>query len=288
MHDTGLLVASIKRGGLDWLSRLLDELVGVGYEGTLETLTGHDARDREPVLGPAITAAVYAASDQLVRPESLCDGLAGYLRNCGVQVLTGHRVHGLRLAGDHVVLDTGGGPLTARRSVLATGVDTNRLLRPLGYRLPIIGAKGYSLTLAGTAPGAKPRSALYLSEVKVGISPYQDSLRVGGFFELGARSAAIAPRRIEQLMTAPGPYFRDWRGIYDPAAIAPWAGLRPTTPDSLPFIGPVPGARNLYVAAGHGMLGMTLAPATGALLAELITNGKAPAALQPFAILRPS
>lgn len=283
-HDGGLLVASIRASGLDWLLRLGDELARVGYPRDLQTLTGDVAREREPALGPAIIQAAYAAADRRVRPESLCQGLAAYLRNSGVDLFTGRPAQRLRPGDDHVVVDTNDGPVVARSAVLATGVDTNRLLRPLGHRLPIIGAKGYSITIG--YPGVRPRSALYLSEAKVGLSPYHDAVRIGGFFELGARSTVTVPDRVEHLMAAPKAYLRDWRVVEDLAGVHAWAGLRPSTPDSLPFIGAVPGVRNLFIAAGHGMLGMTLAPTTGALLARLIVDGKPPGALRPFAVLR--
>ena len=283
-HDAGLLVASIKASGLDWLLRLGHELARVGYARELQTLTGDAAREREPALGPAVIQAAYATADSYVRPESLCQGLAAYLRDCSVDLFTGRPAQRLHPADNHVVVDTSAGSVVARAAVLATGVGTNRLLRPLGHRLPIIGAKGYSIT-SGYG-GARPRSALYLSEAKVGISPYHDAVRIGGFFELGARSTVTVPDRVEQLMAAPKAYLRDWRVLEDPAGVHAWAGLRPSTPDSLPYIGAVPGVPNLYVAAGHGMLGLTLAPTTGALLARLIVDGKASAPLRPFAVLR--
>lgn len=284
MHHTGLLAVSVKPGGLDWLLRLFDELTHSGYTGQLETLSGDAARDREPALGHTITGAAFAATDRHVRPESLCQGLAAYLRDSGVEISTGRAAQRLYPSRDQIVIETSGGRLASRSVVLATGVSTNELLRPLGVRLPIIGAKGYSVTILGTREG--PRSALYLSEAKVGLSPYQGATRIGGFFELGARSTLLVPRRIEQLLAAPRPYLQDWCGRPDDSALQAWAGLRPSTPDSLPFIGAVPGVPNLYVAAGHGMLGLTLAPATGALLAGLIVEGNAPAHLRPFAAIR--
>lgn len=286
MHDSGLLVTSVKPDGLEWMTRLSHELAQVGYSGVLEPLTGDEARVREPMLAASIKGAVYAASDRHLRPESLCDGLADHLRGRRVQLLTEAPVRSIEPGRDRIVLSTRRGVIRARDVVLAAGGGTNRLLRPFGRRLPILGAKGYSITVTRSKP--KLRSALYLADVKMGVSAYDGALRVGGFFELGARSAAVAPRRIRQLMAVPGRYLRDWHMPFDSPVVQTWAGARPTTPDSLPFIGAVPGVRNLYLAAGHGMLGVTLAPATGTLIAALVLDGASADELEPFAIGRDS
>ena len=83
------------------------------------------------------------------------------------------------------------------------------MLRDLGVRVPLLGARGYSVTLRGS--GTPPRHALYLAEAKLGLSPFRDSLRIAGVFELGA-SDAEAPRGVgERLIAAARPYLRSWR-----------------------------------------------------------------------------
>jgi D-amino-acid dehydrogenase len=283
-QDAGLLVAAMSAEGLAWLRKLFDERASAGRSGRLELLDGDAARDLEPALGDAVAAAAYTAADRCVRPETLCQGLAARIVSRGATVRTGTAVRGLRSEPGGIVAETAAGELRAGSAIVATGIDANSLLRPLGPTLPIVAAKGYSITLRGT--GARPARPLYLPEPKVGCSPYRDALRIGGFFELGATSAAVKASRIEHLLAVAQRYLREWRPREDelagPLAVA-WAGSRPSTPDSLPFIGAVPGARGVYVAAGHGMLGMTLAPATGALLTELIMGRHVPA-LRPFGV----
>jgi D-amino-acid dehydrogenase len=140
-------------------------------------------------------------------------------------------------------------------------------------------ARGYSVTLPGA--GTPPRHALYLAEAKIGLSPYEDGVRVAGVFELGAKSAEAPRDAGEKLLAAARPYLDGWRPEQD-AAIVTWAGLRPMTSDGLPVVGRLPGSRGVFVAAGHGMLGVTLAPATAALLAPLVLDGAAAAELAPF------
>jgi D-amino-acid dehydrogenase len=175
--------------------------------------------------------------------------------------------------------------LEAGQVVIAAGAATAPLLAPLGVRLPLIGAKGYSIDLEGA--GDAPRMALYLSEPKLGVSPFAAGVRVAGVFELPGRSASVTPARIAQLITDTVPYLASWRPAPgEPASTAGWAGLRPQTPDGLPLLGPLDGLPGLYVASGHGMLGVTLAPATGLAIADMIQSGRVPAELEPFRPLR--
>jgi D-amino-acid dehydrogenase len=100
-------------------------------------------------------------------------------------------------------------------------------------------------------------------------------------FELGARTADAPPDAGARLIAAARPYLAGWSPDVD-APVEAWAGLRPATPDGLPLIGALPGLEGAYLATGHGMLGVTLAPATAALLAPLVLEGRAAPELAPF------
>jgi D-amino-acid dehydrogenase len=176
-------------------------------------------------------------------------------------------------------LETTSGPVAAHRLVVAAGLPTAPLLRRLGVRVPLVGARGYSVTLAGR--GTPPRHALYLAEAKLGLSPFDGVVRVAGVFELGARNEEVSPAVGERLLAAARPYLGGWQPDPD-GPVEAWAGLRPATPDGLPLIGALPGLDGIYLATGHGMLGVTLAPATANLLAPLVLEGRAAPELAPF------
>jgi D-amino-acid dehydrogenase len=176
-------------------------------------------------------------------------------------------------------LETSAGVELADRVVISAGLPTVTLLRRLGVRVPLVGARGYSVTLAGR--GTPPRHALYLAEAKLGLSPYTGGVRIAGVFELGARDAEASPDAGARLIAAARPYLDGWSPDAD-APVEAWAGLRPATPDGLPLIGALPGLEGAYLATGHGMLGVTLAPATAALLAPLVLEGRAAPELAPF------
>ena len=110
--------------------------------------------------------------------------------------------------------------------VIAAGLQTVGLLRGLGVRLPLGGARGYSVTVVGR--GTPPRHALYLAEAKLGLSPFDGGVRVAGVFELGARNTDVAAGTGARLLAAARPYLGGWQPDSDEPAEA-WAGLRPST-----------------------------------------------------------
>jgi D-amino-acid dehydrogenase len=104
---------------------------------------------------------------------------------------------------------------------------------------------------------------------------------VAGVFELGRSDTEANARRIDAMLETVRPYFVDWHPVRSEDSVA-WAGLRPTSPDGLPLIGPAPANPSVVLATGHGMLGVTLAPATAALVAPLVLDGRLDPALVPF------
>ena len=131
-----------------------------------------------------------------------------------------------------------------------------------------------------------PRTALYLCEPKIGVSGYDGGVRIAGTFELPGRDLSVDRKRVGYILDDTLPFIRGWKPAPGEAEQQGWAGFRPATPDSLPLLGPIPGQSGLFVAAGHGMLGVTLAPATGAAVADMVTTGDVPAWLAPMAPAR--
>ena len=161
--------------------------------------------------------------------------------------------------------------------VVATGAWSRSLGRRLGLRLPVLGAKGYSIVLPRLDP--HPRRSLYLAERKVALNPHADALRVSGTLELVDEDLSINMRRVNAVLRGA----RAMVALPDPLPVLElWRGLRPCTPDGLPLIGRARGFRNLWLATGHQMTGLKTAPATGRLLAELMAGEKASFDPAPF------
>jgi D-amino-acid dehydrogenase len=279
-HADGLLAVAQSDDGLHWFDLVFDELRALGFEGGLERLDGDGARALEPALGSAVRVATRTTIDRHVDPTSLADGLAAWLAANGGEVRERSRATGLAAsaAGWAVALE-GDDRVEGSHVVLCTALATGRLVRPLGVSVPILPAKGYSITVPMPEPAVG--LPLYLCEPKLGLSPLERGLRIAGFFEIGARDSSPSARRARQLVGDTRGFLAHPEQLRADPADSGWAGFRPSTPDSLPLIGPAGPRSGLLLATGHGMLGITLAPATGMAVAELV-SGRAPAWVEPF------
>jgi D-amino-acid dehydrogenase len=180
-----------------------------------------------------------------------------------------------------VVGTTSGAELTCDTVVVAAGFASRRLLALADVDLPLEAARGTSITAVGD--GLPPSHPLKLSEHMVACSPFGNSVRLSGAFDLGVRHSRVDRRRLDAVVNNGLRYLESWR----PSQIEiEWTGHRPTAPDDLPVIGPVPGRDGLYVATGHGTLGVTLGPATGGLVAREIVDREPQDLLSPFRITR--
>ena len=164
----------------------------------------------EPALDRArVGTGLYARVDRFVRPEELTAGLAERLRAEGVEIHEGCELRTLARRTGGWALETTSGPMAAQRIVVAAGLTTAPLLRRLGVRIPLMGARGYSVTIAGR--GTPPRHALYLAEAKLGLSPFDGGVRVAGVFELGASNEDTSSAVGERLLAAARPYLAGWQ-----------------------------------------------------------------------------
>jgi len=282
MHESGLLIATLSEETLEEYAGLLETAKTAGYAGEVQLLGKEALLRMEPALSDAVVGAVHAKDDLHVRPDTLLSGLASYLAARDVQILEDAEVYGLEPAGKGGwLVPTSREKLAADRVVVAAGMWSSELLAKLGMRIPLEAGKGYSVTARGR--GTKPRHAMKLAEPNVACSPFEEAVRISGIFELGSRDLSVNRRLLEGVLRAASVFLRDW--VMEEPRFE-WAGMRPTTPDDLPLIGAVPGFEHLYVATGHGMLGVTLAPATAAALAPLVLEDHTVPELEPFRLDR--
>ena len=281
-YQHGLLFAYRDPKALAYDHRALDLLRPFGLDPP-PILGGDAAREREPALGDAIVGGFHLPDERHLRPDDLTRALAERLAADGADLRphtpaigfdadrSGGRVRGVR---------TPGGAIPAGAVLLAAGAWTPGVARLLDrrVRLPIEAGKGYGLDYA---PPPRPVGApIYLHEARVAVTPLAGLVRLAGTMEFSGLNARLVPNRIAAIARAGAAALRDWPP--DPARATHWTGPRPMTPDGLPAIGLVPGWENVAVAAGHAMLGITLAPATAEAVADLLTTGDAPPTLRPF------
>lgn len=232
----------------------------------------------EPALRPGAAGGFWHRADRHLRPERLMESWKQAALRAGVELREGITALGFRREGDRIAaVRTDAGEFAADQVVMAAGAWTTPLARKAGIRLPIQPGKGYSRT--HPLSGRPPTVPCYFYERRVVVTPFADGVRVGGTMEFAGFDLSLHPDRLEALRHAAA------AGLAEPPAAAPcepWAGLRPMSPDDLPLIGRAPGGFNLWIASGHGMLGLTAAAATGRLLAELVTGRRPHIDPRPF------
>ena len=138
-------------------------------------------------------------------------------------------------------------------------------------------AKGYHIMLDMET---SPHTGFVCRETMVAVNPMPGGVRLAGTLELSGVNQRMSQRRLELLRQGTTRYLR---GIPEARVIETWNGLRPCTADGLPIIGPIPKTSNAFVATGHGMMGVTLGPATARSIGELIVGESTTLDLAPFA-----
>jgi len=233
---------------------------------------------REPALAESrhkLVGGTYSPDDESGDAYKFTAGLADICRGMGVQFRYGTRIRRLIAHRDHLLgVVTDGGTLNADDYdlfVLAAGSYTPLLLKPLGVRLPVYPAKGYSVTIPIENSDGAPRVAIIDDERKIVYSRLGDRLRVAGTAELTGYDTSLSGVRAHSILKAAMDLFPR---CGDASRAEFWAGLRPTTPDSVPVIGRTP-FDNLLINTGHGTLGWTMCAGAGRLVADL-ASGKVP------------
>jgi D-amino-acid dehydrogenase len=236
----------------------------------------------EPALKPGLAGGWYYEGDAHLRPDVLLKSWRQRLEDRGVTI---HEHCGfvsfVQKNGRAVAARTLAGEIPADHFVVATGALTPVLSRELGCRIPIQPGKGYSLTMA--RPKVCPAIPLMLPEYRVAVTPMQTGYRLGSIMEFAGYDASLKPERLQLLRRGAEPFLHE---PYCEPVQEQWFGWRPMTYDSLPIIDRLPNLNNVVLAAGHNMLGLSMAPATGKLVAELIAGETPHIDPQPYSLRR--
>lgn len=242
-----------------------------------EVLDAAATRARDPQVTMAVAGSVYFPLDCHLSPERFVQALERELENLGVEMLWDCEVKGFEVNGNRVLgVQTTQGLLTGDEVVLCSGVWSAALASALDLRLPLQAGKGYSLTLA--TPRQLPALCSICTEARLAVTPMNGALRVGGTMELAGIDESITQRRVQGIIRSFCSYFPAFEpGDFD--GVQPWSGLRPVSPDGLPYLGRTRRWRNLTLATGHAMMGLSLAPATGHVIACLLAGEPSPVAL---------
>lgn len=273
------LQCEFEEEGLDYVFRdprrfqqYVDESVVLKTFGiATQVFGGTDYEREEPAMLPGVAGAIRFPGDARLRPDRYVAELARVVRERGGVIEEQCRVDRLEPMSDGVRLATSQGERRGGDAVIALGAWTPAFARRLGIRAPIQPGKGYSITYS--RPARVPRHPMVLKDRSVCVTVWDSGFRLGSTMEFSGHDDTLNATRLAALERGAREFLREPVGA---EVHERWCGWRPMTWDDLPLLGRAPGQRKVWIAAGHGMLGISMSTATGQLMADLMT-GRPPA-----------
>lgn len=247
-----------------------DQLLKNEFKVAAHRVEGDELPLLDPALKPGLAGAFLYEGDTMLRPDHLCAEWKLQLQAQGVEFLEHCKAISIERESHRIkFVITSNGPIACDHVVFAAGSWSSEWGADLGIEIPIQPGKGYSVTMK--RPEICPQYPMLFPEHRVGMTPFDDAYRLGSMMEFVGFDQSIPDKRIQQLKRSAEPYLKQ---PWTEEIFGTWYGWRPMTWDSLPVIGQAPGLDNVFLATGHNMLGLSLAPSTGRLLAEIVTNKK--------------
>ncbi len=284
LAKNGLLMLCQEQHTLDEEARTAELARSLGIPA--EVLDSKQTAALDPGACLDIAGAVYFPLDCHLTPGRFMAVLQQQCEQAGVKFIWNSEVADWRIENRRIRAAKAGTPRcgvqTAQRAVPTGEIEADEfilcggswsplLARKLGLDLPIQAGKGYSLTLP--KPRQLPQICSILVEARVAVTPMDGALRVGGTMEIAGLNEDVNPVRVRGIVKSFCRYFPEFR-TEDFDGIQPWRGLRPCSPDGLPYVGRTRKFENVSLATGHSMMGMSLGPVTGRLMAEILAGEK--------------
>jgi D-amino-acid dehydrogenase len=249
----------------------------------VENLTAKEVEILEPKANLNIKGAVYFHSDAHMTPGGFMKNMLAYLKSQGVAILAEEEVKDIIISNNSIKkVITNKQEITADEFVMAAGSWSPLISKKLGIKMLLQPGKGYRINVAQETNITIPAVLL---EAKVAVTPMNGFTRFSGTMEIDKINHTINPIRVNAIANSASEYYKGLQ-ISTEDKEAAQCGLRPVTPDGLPYIGKTTQYNNLTFATGHAMMGWSLGPATGKLVSEIISNQKSSLDLNPFKVQR--
>jgi D-amino-acid dehydrogenase len=243
-------------------------------------LTADQVQELEPDVKVNVRGGVYFPGDAHLTPQDLVNQLVLFLKDSGVEFITDCEVFDFKIENSKIqTLVTNLGNYSFDEIVLATGSWSGTIAKRLQLSLPMQAGKGYSFTLNNVQKNIRIPS-IFL-EARVAVTPMNNSLRFGGTMEITGVNHKISMNRVRGIVESIPKYYPEMK-VDLPTEEKVWHGLRPCSPDGLPYIGRSRQLNNLILATGHSMLGVSLGPGTGKIVADLVDEKKPDVGLLSF------
>lgn len=234
----------------------------------------------EPGIASSVLGAVHYHCDAHTTPDEFMRKMITYLHNSGVRIQKNTEIDSITIHGGQAKsVHSGNTSFTADHFVICSGAWSARLARQSGTDLPLQAGKGYRINVARELPISYPA---VLCESKVAVTPMKGFTRFAGTMEFSGINHHIRRERVEAIASQSATYYKNVQINTEEKQNAQ-CGLRPVSPDGLPYIGTLPGLKNTAIATGHAMMGWSLGPATGKLIAEIVGEQPTSLDLTPFA-----
>jgi D-amino-acid dehydrogenase len=277
----GLLFVYRDRAKLDAYAES-DRILGESFGHPARKLNGPELAAMEPALVDDLAGAWFYESDAHLRPDRFMAALKTRLEGSGVTIRENCQATGFtRSDGSAKALSTAQGEIAADAFVMATGAMTPLLNKHIGCRIPIQPGKGYSITMR--RPSICPKIPLIFPETRVAVTPLQSAYRLGSLMEFAGYDESLRRHRLDLLKLGAEPFLKQ---PYTNDVEEEWFGWRPMTSDGVPIVDFSPAMKNVLIAAGHNMIGMSAGPATGKLVAEMMSGQKTHIDPKPYALTR--
>jgi D-amino-acid dehydrogenase len=271
LEQKGLLMLCKTRHGLDEEASTAARARELGIPA--EVLDAKQTAAVDPGITMNVAGAVYFPKDCHLQPERYLAALQNANDSLGVECVWNAQILDWSMEKGVIrSVRTGDGDISGDEFVVCGGVWSEEIARPLRLSLPMQAGKGYTLTLA--KPPELPTICSIFTEARVAVTPMGGSLRFGGTMEIAGLNEAVTARRVRGIVKAVSEYYPAFApSLFE--GLEPWSGLRPCSPDGLPYLGRTRRWRNLTVATGHAMMGLSLAPVTGRIVAQIL-HGETP------------
>jgi len=233
----------------------------------------------EPNIEVDAIGATFYKCDAHSTPGEFMSDLKKYLLKNGVEILKGQEVVDIDLKENKIkAVKTDRGLIKGDEFVLAAGSWTGLIAKKLGMQLLLQAGKGYNINVARETGIKYPA---ILAEAKVAVTPMNGFTRFAGTMEINKINDDVNPVRVKAIAKAATDYYPEV-AIQNEEMKNATSGLRPLSPDGLPYIGRTKNCTNLIIATGHAMMGWTMATGTGKLVSEVISSKKTSLVLEPF------
>jgi D-amino-acid dehydrogenase len=284
MEDKGILMLFKTPKMVEEEKHLAEEATNLGLDA--QYLSPGECQKLQPGVELDIAGAVHYHCDSHLYPNKLMKVMVKYLEeDLGIKMHRNTRIDKIEHdAGKITSVKSGNAEFKGDAYMIATGAWSPAVAKLTGLHIPLMPGKGYSFMMPQDDSKRMTIPSI-LCEARVAVTPMNGSVRFGGTMEVGKINSRVNMNRVKGIVESVPKYFPDFK-LAIPAEKDIWYGFRPVSPDGMPYIGLTSKYKNLAVATGHAMIGLSLGPATGKLIAEALNGLPSSVDMKPYEVER--